>query len=1069
VKSSFGQGCTFISQPANQTICEGNTAVFSVSVSETSNFQWQESITGVWTDLADDSFYSGALTGILTISNVDISFNNKIYRCFITGACKDSTHSAILNVDPTTIGGSISDSATICQGSSTGTLTLSGQTGSIQKWQKKLNTGTWTDIINTASTYTETPASAGTWKYRAVVKSGTCNSVNSDSAIIIVKPTPNLTSPTSQPICSGDNTGIVYLTTDLTGTTINWFVSFVSVGVTGFSNNPSSPSSIIPIQTLYNSTTSSGTVHYTISTTATNGCIGNNPDYIITVNPLPNADAGPNVSICSGSSTTLNASGGNSYSWTPNIGSGSNPIVSPIQTTTYTVTAGNIYGCYNTDNIIVTVNPLPTVHISGSDTICKGESSNLFASGGINYTWTPTTRLDFPYSPNPVASPTHSIVYTVTVTDANNCSKEDNVRIIVDSLPIAHVNDTTICQGSIAHLYATGGTKYKWSTGDSTSNIMVSPLITSNYTVSVFNTFGCSESSISSVIVNQLPITDAGSDLSICYGASANLNATAGGIGTSYHWVPVLPNSPNPTVNPNITTTYSLTMINSFGCSNSDKVTVTVNPLPIVHISGNDSICKGESTNLFASGGINYTWTPTTGLDFPYYQSPIASPTNSTIYTVTVTDANNCSKEGYVRIIVDSLPIVNVANASICFGDTAHLTASPGTSYIWNTGDTSNNIAVSPLINTNYTVTVFNAYGCSDFGSTTVIVHPLPIADAGSDLSICNGSSSTLDGSGGSLYHWSPTSGLNYPDSSNTEASPDITTSYTLTVINSFGCIDTDSTTVFVYPIPNPVITGDSTQLCRNSYWEEYSVPNTSNGYDWQITNGEIMSGQWTNTILVHWFNSDTGIVSISEHSLSAPYCSAGASLIVYFSEDIAPDPAIIMAKDNDINTGILLCSGDPFTYYQWGYEDKATLNETIVKDSVDSWCLYGVINTTINYYWVKVKSNNSTTCPTKSYFNAPPVVYGTDDNDKDNKSSLTLYPNPNTGSFNIDFTSSEKGKVYISIKSILGEEVRSYIFNKPHEDFKELIDTGISAKGIYFIEIKLNNIVITKKLSIMN
>jgi len=92
-------------------------------------------------------------------------------------------------VDPTSVAGSIAGTSPVTYGASTGNLTLSGYTGTIQKWQKRLGTsGGWTDIAHTAAIYSETPSSAGTWQYRALVKSGTCSeSYNNPFSVIVNK------------------------------------------------------------------------------------------------------------------------------------------------------------------------------------------------------------------------------------------------------------------------------------------------------------------------------------------------------------------------------------------------------------------------------------------------------------------------------------------------------------------------------------------------------------------------------------------------------------------------------------------------------------------------------------------------------------------------------------------------------------------------------------------------------------------------------------------------------------------------------------------------------------------
>ena len=139
---------------------------------------------------------------------------------------------------------------------------------------------------------------------------------------------------------------------------------------------------------------------------------------IVTVNALPAANAGADVSICTGSSTTLSASGGTSYTWSPTTGLGNpniaNPVASPTTTATYTVTVTDGNGCTDSDPVLVTVNSA-TANAGTDVSICSGSSTTLSASGGVSYAWSPATGLSNPNITNPVASPTTTTIYTLTV------------------------------------------------------------------------------------------------------------------------------------------------------------------------------------------------------------------------------------------------------------------------------------------------------------------------------------------------------------------------------------------------------------------------------------------------------------------------------------------------------------------------------------------------------------------------------------------------------------------------------------------------------------------------------
>ena len=159
----------------------------------------------------------------------------------------------------------------------------------------------------------------------------------------------------------------------------------------------------------------------------------------IAVNQLPVADAGIDSAICKGLSITLSASGGGSYRWSPTTGLDdpdiANPVVTPLATTTFVVTVIDGNACSNTDSIIITVSQDASV-VCFDSVICVGDSVSLIASGGINYSWSPSVSLDNSNIANPVATPITTTVYVVTVTDRNNCSDLDSLSITVN--PFTH-------------------------------------------------------------------------------------------------------------------------------------------------------------------------------------------------------------------------------------------------------------------------------------------------------------------------------------------------------------------------------------------------------------------------------------------------------------------------------------------------------------------------------------------------------------------------------------------------------------------------------------------------------
>ena len=162
-------------------------------------------------------------------------------------------------------------------------------------------------------------------------------------------------------------------------------------------------------------------------------------DVVLNVLAAPAANAGSDVTInCTTTSTTLGASGGVSYSWSPAAGLSAtniaNPVATPVATTTYTVTVTGANGCTKTDDVIVTVDKaLPAANAGSDVTInCTTTNTTLGASGGVSYSWSPAAGLSATNIANPVATPVATTTYTVTVTGANGCTKTDDVIVTVN-------------------------------------------------------------------------------------------------------------------------------------------------------------------------------------------------------------------------------------------------------------------------------------------------------------------------------------------------------------------------------------------------------------------------------------------------------------------------------------------------------------------------------------------------------------------------------------------------------------------------------------------------------------
>lgn len=305
-----------------------------------------------------------------------------------------------------------------------------------------------------------------------------------------------------------------------------------------------------------------------------------------------------------------------------------------------------------------------TLTPDSNTSICRGDSVQLSAAGGITYKWSPPAGLSATNIPNPVASPTVTITYTVTAIDTGACGGiySDSIHIVVENNNPNYITtskDTSICAGASINLIATGGADYTWNNGNTTSSIAITnDNSTATYTVNINNP-ACKKDTNLKVTVTVFPlphINVSGNEL-ICQGDSLQLDVSGG---TNYLWD-----------NGNTTTTYNtgpidapkavtITAYNSIGCPHD--TTIAINP-DILTLSAccNTLLAKGDDTILVAYGNTTkpYHWSPqVTCLNPPLCDSAKVSPTVTTTYTVTTTDSIGCQQERLVTIVVD-IPCFN--------------------------------------------------------------------------------------------------------------------------------------------------------------------------------------------------------------------------------------------------------------------------------------------------------------------------------------------------------------------------------------------------------------------------
>jgi len=685
----------------------------------------------------------------------------------------------------------------------------------------------------------------------------------------------------------------------------NWTITPAA----GWTLTSGSLSSVNPIRVNF---TQSGV--YNVQLIVSNPCGADTTVKPVCVVPAPDADfTMPNVSgaaSCAGQnftpaniSNTLTSCGSTTYNWgaafqnsacgnsggwsfsNGNAGS-QNPTFHFDSAGLYVITLAVTNACgtdSRTQNF--TVKGKPKVSINDIPDICAitrtiFPSSNVLACYGTNssYQWnfpggTPASSVQ--QNPGSVTYST-SGTYTITLAVTNECGTTSASETFTNiAAPVANAgNDVTICRGNSVMIggspTASGGSgsfAYSWSNGSTSANPTVNPGNTTTYTVTVTSN-GCTATDDVTVTVNGPPnpsITPSNPDL--CIGNSVTLTASGG---TTYTWSPGtgLNTTTGSTViaNPNSDITYTVTVTDGSGCSNTDSVSINVRNLPNITITNNPSICAGSSTVLTATGGSTYSWSPAEGLSSTTGSTVSASPTVTTSYTVTVTNSNGCSNTASSTITVNPLPVISVPPPSpICQGGSVTLTANGAASYTWAppgglSAITGATVTASPNQTRTYTVTGTSAQGCENSTQVTVTVNPRPSVTVNSGT-ICIGSSIVLNASGASAYSWSPATGLSATTGESVTANPTSTTTYAVIGTDGNGCTNTASATVTV--TTNPTVDAGPDQTFCNQ-----NIPI-------QLT-GTPSGGTWSGAGVTSGGSFNPSVAGIGTYILTYNYTNAG-------------------------------------------------------------------------------------------------------------------------------------------------------------------------------------------------
>lgn len=607
------------------------------------------------------------------------------------------------------------------------------------------NSTTPTAFPTVTTTYTATATT-----FNGCVKQGTVT--------VTVGTLPYTTTPDTT-ICSGSSAQLFVFGN--AGYTYNWTTATNTLSCTNCSNPIATPDST----TVYYFTVDDGNCSVTDSIVVTVFNLAGN----VILNP---------GTLCVFDSTLLLADAGySSYLWS----TGSDSAVTWVYSAgTYSVTITDASGCTAADTIDVLVAAAPEVNLGNDTSICAGDSVVLSIGGNyVSYNWNVATTTNTEYTVLTTGN------YQVTVVDANGCESNDSIQVFVNTVPIVDLGpDTAICDNETLVLDAGFQPGYTYTWQDGTTGNLYTVDTTGVYHVTVFGGATCFASDTIEVTVNPAPVVDLGADIVACQDQGVVILRAGQGF-DSYLWSPTGTTLDSLVVAPiSGGGTYSVTVSDAIGCSDSDTITVTFNN-PTLTLVG-DTVCEGESVTLDAGVFAEYSWSTSDTT------RTITVDTSGT-FTVVVTDAAGCTATSTATVVVLANPTVSITssavNDSICPGSNATLEASAGfATYEWSTNATTQTIQVQNA--GVYTVTATNASGCSAVASYELFEYPFATLEL-EDQVLCPSETLTYIAPAGYVtYNWS--NGSQTDSIIITQAGE-----YILTVTNVQGCGAIDTLRVF--------------------------------------------------------------------------------------------------------------------------------------------------------------------------------------------------------------------------------------------------------------------------------
>lgn len=682
---------------------------------------------------------------------------------------------------------------------------------------------------------------------------------------------------------------------------------------------------------------------YTATVTDSNGCQDTAIIVITqpsTLNASVTASTGLNCFAGSNATATVTATGGTgpyTYSWntTPNQ---TTATATGLSAGNYIATVTDNLGCSDTALVIIAQPALLDARISASSNInCNGNnngSATVSVSGG-----TPSYTYSWNTTPVQTTTSISSLTpgnYVVTVTDSKGCTDTAAVTITQPNALTASATTTNItCFGSnngTATAVVNGGTTpytYSWTTTPSQTTATATGLSAGTYIVTVTDNQGCADTAVATITqpLQLIANITAGRNVS-CYGNSdgwALVQATGGTGAYTYSWN-MTPAQTTDTAKNLAAGTYIATVTDTNGCTDTATIIIT-QPLALnISVTGANVSCyngnNGSATVTVTGGTAPYTYSWNT---LPVQTTATATGLTAGTYSVTVTDANNCTRTASVTLTQPTAlnaSITSFTNTSCNPANTGSATvaATGGTApytYSWNTLPVQTTATATTLPAGVYIATVTDNKGCTDTAMVT-ISQPTTLTASISAITYvnCNGGNNgaaTVSVSGGTspyTYSWNTT-----PAATTTTITSLTAGNYIATVTDALGCTDTALATVTEPAILNASIANSSNANCASSAtgWATVGVTGGTAPYTYS----------W-NTIPVQTTATATSLAAGAYIATVTDSKGCTDTAIIIIAQPIAVNAAITSKSDvscNGTKTGsatVTVTGGLPGYTYSW-------------------------------------------------------------------------------------------------------------------------------------------------------